>query len=195
MKKIFLICLFIGIVVFQVHAQNTQDLTWDIQLLKGRELGSLSDFRSITVENGQNLYIIISPASDCFCYIISQNSEKKYFILHDQPVKGEMKVRINLLQADNSPGIKTLYVIMSLEKQTELENVIKNYKSGLNSQRYAGNMHGEIAKLQDTESDLREPAREIIVSVSTTRGDEEYAKRFSGKNIYVKTITIHTANR
>jgi len=195
MKKGFLICLFIGIVVFQAHAQNTQDLTWDIQLLKGRELGPLPKSQSITVENGQNLYIIISPAFDCFCYIISQNSERKLFILHDQPVKGEMKIRVNPLQADNSPGVKTLYVIMSLEKQTKLEDVIKDYKNAINSQRYANNVHGEIAKLQDTASDLRKPAGEIIVSVGTTRGDEEYVTRFSGKNVYVRTITIHTADR
>jgi hypothetical protein len=195
MKKGFLLCLFIGITVLQAQTQNMQDLTWDIQLLKGRELEPLPKTRSITVEKGQNLYIIISPASDCFCYIISQNSERKLFIQHDQPVKGKTKIRVNPLQADNSPGVKTLYVIMSLEKQTKLEDIIKDYKSDLNSQRYASNVHGEIAKLQDTMSDLRESAREIIVSVGTTRGDEEYVTRFSGESIYVRTITIHTANR
>jgi hypothetical protein len=194
MKKILLTCLLTGIAVFQVQAQKAQSLTWDIQLLKGKDRESLPRSQTVTVEDGQNVFIIISPASDCFCYVLSQNSERKLFVLHEQPIKGEMKIRVNPLQADNSPGAKTLYVIMSTEKQTKLEDLIKEYKSNLNSQRHANNVQGEIAKLQDTASGLGEPASVLITSGGTTRGDsEEAATRFSGKNIYVRTITIRTA--
>jgi len=194
MRKIFLVCLFIGIGVFQAYAQETQNLIWDIQLLKGKEREPLPKTQTITVENEQNVYIIISPASDCFCYALIQNSDRKLFVLYDQPVKGEMKIRVNPLQADNSPGTKTLYVIMSAEKQTKLEDVIKNYKSDINSQRYANNVQGEIAKLQDTASGLGEPSSALITTGGTTRGEsEESITRFSGKNIYVRTITIRTS--
>jgi hypothetical protein len=194
MKKLFLICLLIGIAVFQVQAQKAQNLIWDIQLLKGKDREPLPKTQTITVENGQNVFIIISPASDCFCYVLSQNSERKIFVLHEQPIKGEMKIRVNPLQADNTPGPKTLYVIMSVEKQTKLEELIKDYKNNLTSQRHANNVQGEIAKLQDTASGLGEPSSALITSGGTTRGDsEEAATRFSGKNIYVRTITIRTA--
>ena len=198
MKKTFLICFFIGIVVFQAQAQNTQDLTWDLQLLKGGQREPLPRSQSITVESGQEVFIVVSPSTDCFCYIISQNSERKLFILHDQPVRGERKVRVNPLQEDKSPGEKTLYVIMSLVRQTKLEDFIKSYKGDLNSQMYADNMQGELAKLQETASGLGEPARALVTTGGTTRGGEAeegervIATRFSGKNMYVRTVTIRT---
>jgi hypothetical protein len=193
MKKILIICLFIGIGVCQAFAQKI--LTWDIQLMLGKEREPLPKNQSITVEDEQNLFVIVSPDSDCFCYIISQNSERKLFILYEQPVKGNMKIRVNPLQADNSSGAKTMYLIMSLEKQTKLEDFIKNYKSDTSSQRYANNLLGEIAKLQDKVSSLGEPSSALITSGGTTRGAEDYLTRFSGKDIYVRTITIRTASR
>ncbi|MDR2700820.1 MAG: hypothetical protein LBB72_00150 [Spirochaetaceae bacterium] len=194
MKKIFLACLFIGIVVLQVPAQKTQGLTWDIQFQKGKERVPVPNSQTITVESGQDFFIVISPASDCFCYVLSQNSERNIFLLHDQPVKGEMKIRLDPLKTDASPGTKTVYVIMSLAKQTKLEGFIKSYKSDLNSQRHANNLQGEIARLQEAASGLGEPASALIASGGTTRGEnQESATRFSGKNIYVRTITIRTA--
>jgi hypothetical protein len=194
MKRILLVCLFIGIGVFQVYAQKAQNLTWDIQLQKGREGATIPRSQIITAENGQNISFFISPESDCFCYIISQNSERKIFILHDQPVKSEMEIKVEPLKADNSPGAKTLYVIMSLERQTKLEDAIKSYKSDPGSQRFANNLQGEIAKLQDTASGLGEPASALITSGGTTRGPEEFLTRFSEKNLYVRTLTIRTTN-
>jgi hypothetical protein len=197
MKKTFLICFFISIVIFQVQAQNTQDLTWDFQLLKGGEREPLPRSQSITVENGQDVYIVVSPSTDCFCYIISQNSEGKLFILYDQPVRGERKVRVNPLQEDKSPGEKTLYVIMSLVKQTKLEDFIKSYKGDLNSQMYANDVQREVSNLRDTASGLVEPPSVLVTTAGTTRGEAEegeraIATRFSGKNMYVRTVTIRT---
>jgi len=193
MKKMLVLCLFICMGVFQVYAQKTQDLTWDIQLLKGKDREPLPRNQTVTVESGQNVFIIISPTNDCFCYVICQNSDRKLFILYDQPVKGEMKIRVNPLQGDNSPGSKTLYVIMSTEKQSKLEDAIKNYKSDLTSQRYANSVQGEIAKIQDTVSGLGEPSNALITTGGTIRGDsDDSVTRFSGKSIYVRTITIRT---
>jgi len=192
MKKLFLVCLFIGIGSFQAFAQRA--LTWDIQLLLGGEREALPKSQSITVDGEQNLFIIVIPASDCFCYIISQNAERKLFILHDQPIKGEGRIRVNPLQADKSPGVKTLYVIMSLDKQAKLEDAIKNFKGDSNSQRNVNNLQGEIAKLQDTASGLGEPASALITSGGTTRGSaQDLITRFSEKSLYVRTITIRTA--
>jgi len=199
MKKILLISLFVGIGVFQPYTQNAQSLTWDLQLQKGKEWEAIPKNQIIVAESGQNFTFFITPESSCFCYVISQNSERKIFILHDQPVKGDMEVKVEPLKADNSPGAKTLYVIVSLEKQTKLEEAIKNYKSDPNSQKNANNLQGEIAKLQDTASSLGEPSSALITSGGTTRGTsagsapQEYSTRFSEKKIYVRTITIRSA--
>jgi len=198
MKKILLICLFISIGVFQAYAQNAQSLTWDLQLQKGKEWEAIPKNQIITAESGQNFTFFITPESNCFCYVISQNSDRKVFILYDQPVKGDMEVKVEPLKTDNSPGAKTLYVIMSLEKQSKLEEAIKNYKNDPNSQKNANNLQGEIAKLQDTASSLGEPSSALITSGGTTRKIagvtlEEYITRFSEKKIYVRTITIRPA--
>jgi len=197
MKKLLLLCPFIGVLIFQAFAQNVQNLTWDLQLKKGKEWEAIPKNQIISVENGQNFTFFITPESNCFCYVISQNSERKIFVLYDQPVKGDMELKIEPLKADNSPGAKTLYVIMSVERQTKLEDAIKNYKSDPNSQKNANNLQGEIAKLQDTASSLGEPSSALITSGGTTRGGagatpEEYITRFSEKKIYVRTITVRT---
>ena len=194
MKKICILYLYASIGLFQAAAQ--QNLIWDIQLLKGSNHEVVPYSQTITTESGQGLYVVINPASDCFCYVISQNSERKMVILYDQAVKGGNEISLNPLQADNSPGTVTLYIIMSLARQTKLEDFIKNYKSSPSSQRYANNLHGEIARLQDTVSGLGEPASVIIASGGTTRGQnstQEYVTRFSERNIYVRAITIRTA--
>jgi len=196
MKKLFLMCLFIGIGVFQAYAQKTQNLTWDIQLQKGKEWEAIPKSQIITAESGQNISFFISPESDCFCYIISQNSDRKIFILHDQPVKSGMEIKVDPLKADNSPGAKTLYVVMSLTKQSKLEDAVKKYKGDLNSQKFANTLQGEIAKLQEMASSLGEPSSALITSGGTTRGQtQEFSTRYSEKNLYVRTITIRNAQR
>ncbi|GBU26808.1 hypothetical protein R84B8_00322 [Treponema sp. R8-4-B8] len=192
MKKILLICLLAAIWAFQASAQ--QNLVWDIQFLKGNKQEIIPYSQTITAESGQGLYVVIIPTSDCYCYVLSQNSERKMAVLHDQNVKGGDEINLNLLPEDSSPDTKTFYVIMSLARQTKLEELIKNYKSNPDSIRHINNLHGEIAKLQDTASGLGEPSSVIIASGGTTRGSsQEYATRFSTKNMYVRTITIRTA--
>ena len=194
MKKIALVCLFIGIGVFQAFAQKAQSLTWDIQLQKGKDRALIPKSQIITVENGQDISFFICPESNTFCYIISQNAERKLIVLHDQPIRSEAEIKVEPLKADNSPGAKTLYVIMSLERQTKLEDAIKSYKGDPGSQRFANNLQGEIAKLQDAASSLGEPSSALITSGGTTRGPEsEDTTRFSEKSLYVRTFTIRSA--
>jgi len=195
MKKIALVCLFVGIGVFQAFAQKAQSLTWDIQLQKGRDWAAIPKSQIITVESEQTVSFFISPESNSFCYIISQNAERKLFVLHDQPVRRKMEIKVEPLNADNSPGAKTLYVIMSLERQTTLEDAIKSYKNDTGSQRFANNLQGEIARLQDAAYGLGEPSYALITSGGTTRGQatEEAITRFSEKSLYVRAITIRPA--
>jgi len=61
--------MFIGMGWVQAYAQKTQNLTWDIQLQKGRELEVIPKSQIITAESGETVTFFISPASDCFCYV------------------------------------------------------------------------------------------------------------------------------
>jgi hypothetical protein len=198
-KKAFL-CLFTGILMFHaqgIFPQQAQDLAWEIQLQTEGRGAAMPDSQTITVETGRDFCISITPDSDSFCYVLSQNSGRKFFVLYDQGVRGGNEIILEPLLADNSPGRKTLYVIISVERQTRLENSINTYKSNPNSNRHAGNLQGEIAGLQDRVSSLGEPASVIISTGGSTRGSTpvaaDYATRFSGRNMYVKAITIHAA--
>ena len=192
MKKLLLICLFAAIGAFQASAQ--QNLVWDIQFLRGNKQEIVPYSQTITAESGQGIYVVITPSSDCYCYVLTQNSERKITVLYDQHVKGKKEIYLTPQPEDSSSDTKTLYVIMSLARQTKLEEYIKNYKNAPDSIRNINNLQGEIAKLQDTASGLGEPSSALIASGGTTRGSShEYATRFSMKNMYVRTITIRTA--
>lgn len=71
MKKLFILCLFTSIGIFQVYAQKTQNLTWDLQFQKGKDWEAIPKTQIITVESGQAVSFFITPESDSFCYIIS----------------------------------------------------------------------------------------------------------------------------
>jgi hypothetical protein len=194
MKKIFVLSLFAVVAAFQIPAQ--QNLIWDIQFQKGSYREIVPYSQTITKESGQELYAVISPASDCFCYVVSENSERKMVVLYEQIIKGGNEISLNPLQADNSLGTTTLYIIMSLVRQNKLEGFIKSYKDSPSLQRHANNLRGEIARLQDTVSGLGEPVIAVIASGGTTRGpssNQDYVTQFSEKNIYVRAITIRTA--
>jgi len=190
MKKIGVLCLLV-MGAFQLFAQ--QNLSWDVQLLKGQDREVVPYSQIITVENGQEWNIFITPASNCFCYVFSQNAQRKIYVLHDQAVKGKTNISLNLFP-ENTPENATLYIIISQTRQTKLEGLIKSYKSDSSSQKIANNLRGEIAALQDMASELGEPSILLVASGGTTRGTaHDYVTRFSGKKIYVNTITIRTA--
>jgi hypothetical protein len=199
MKKMAFLCLFTGILLFhaqEIFPQQAQDLAWEIQIQTEGRGAAIPDSQAITVETGRDFCIFITPESDSFCYVLSQNSGRNFFVLYDQGVRGGNEIILEPLAADNSPGRKTLYVIISLERQTRLEGLINTYKSNPNSNRHANNMQGEIAGLQDRVSGLGEPASIIISTGGSTRGRgtaADSATRFSGRNMYVRAITIHAA--
>jgi hypothetical protein len=104
MKKICLVCLFTGILIFHaqgIFPQQAQDLVWDIQLQTGGKGEAIPDSQTITVEKGQAFSIVISPDSDSFFYVLSQNSKRRFAVLHDQSVSSGNEIVLNPLQADN----------------------------------------------------------------------------------------------
>jgi len=196
MKKLPLLVLLTVIFVFTVMGlpeQHTQTFTWDLQLLRENE--AIPEFQTILLDTKQSLHLIITPVSDSYCYILIQNSERRIFLLYDQLINGGKDLYIDLLETDNTPGNKTLYIIMSKTKQTRLEDLIISFKDNPASQRYASNLHGEIARLQDRVSGLGEPSSIIIPTGGTTRGTTQmYMTRFSEKDLYVRAISIRIAS-
>jgi len=191
MKKItaFLIVLFS--VFLSLHAQS---LTWEIKFLKGNPQESVPVSRQIRMETGETLQLTIQPEIDCFCYVIFYDSERQISVLRNAPIQNGVEVKIGPFELEEPSGVETFYVIMSLARQSNLESLIQAFNANSNSRQNANNLYNEVANLQKSASNLGEPASSFVASGGTTRGTPgetaHFATRFSGKNIYVRAITI-----
>ena len=187
MKKASIIAFFLFTALF-LYAQT---LSWDIKFLRGRNRESVPISQIIRMETGQNFQIAITPAVNSFCYVIVNDSSRQIFVLHDQPIRAGNEINLGPLRLEEPSGTETLYVIMSLERQTSLENLIQSHKSNPQSRQHTDNLRREIVRLQSVASALGEPASIFIPSGGTTRGStQEHATRFSGQSLYVRTIAV-----
>jgi hypothetical protein len=186
MKKITAILIFL-LAAMSLYAQT---LSWDIKFLQGKERESVAISRTIRMDTGEGFMIGITPAVDCFSYVVLYDSVREIFVLHDTPIKGKTEVYLGPFNVEDPPGTETLYVIMSLQRQTRLEGLIQSFNNN-NSQQNANNLYREVVSLQTAASGLGEPSNSFIASGGTSRGSSpEYVTRFSEKDMYVRTITI-----
>jgi hypothetical protein len=191
MKKIAVMFVFFT-AGFCLYAQT---FAWDVKFLKGREQESLPISRQIRMETGDSFLITVKPEADCFCYVVFYDSSREITVLKDAPLMGGVEINIGPFELEEPAGTETFYVIMSLERQKNLESLIQAY-NGNNSRQNANNLYNEVVNLQKAASSLGEPASSFIASGGTTRSgsldavQQTQATRFSGKAMYVRTITI-----
>ena len=187
MKKIMVLAFFL----FTAVLLFAQTLSWDITFLRGRNRESVPISRIIQMETGQSFQIAITPAVNSFCYIILNNSARQISILYNQPIRAGNDINIGPMRLTEPSGTETLYVIISLERQTSLENLIQTHISNPESRQHADNLRREIVRLQNTVSELGEPSSAFIPSGGTTRGStQEHVTRFSGQSLYVRSIAV-----
>jgi hypothetical protein len=191
MKKITTFLIFLFSAFLSLHSQS---LTWDIKFLKGNPQESVPISRQIRMETGDTLQLTINPETDCFCYVIFYDSERQISVLRNAPIQSGVEVKIGPFELEEPSGVETFYVIMSLSRQSNLESLIQAFNANSNSRQNANNLYNEVANLQKSASNLGEPASSFVASGGTTRGTpgetSQQATRFSGKNIYVRAITI-----
>lgn len=181
MKKLVFGVIFIAAAVC-LQAQN---LSWEIKLYREKTNEYIPIPQIIRGENGEAFQVYITPYADCFCYMVCYDSERRQVsVWYNEPMK-EGKEDYVTMGIDE--GTVILYVIMSLKRQTQLENLIKSHNSNPNSRQ----VHQEVVRLQAEVSRSGEPASSFIASGGTSRGSsEEYATRFTGKEIYVRAISF-----
>ena len=188
MKKIAVIIIFILAGV----SLQAQTLTWDIKLLnESKKETILIGNRPIITKNGEIISITITPAADCFAYIILYNTEAKYeFWPQNGAMEGgkEKTLRITI---EDPPGTETLSVIISLKPQSDLERRIQAYNSDQNYENRR-NLRNEISSLQLAAAGPGEPPSTLRASGGTTRGNPEVydTTRFTDRDMYVRTINI-----
>jgi len=189
MKKAVL-CVILAAVCFyqQAHAQS---LTWDIKFLRGNERESVSILRTIRMENEETFLITIKPDSNCYCYVILEDTSRDISVIHDRPLSKGMEVNIGPYEILDPAGKDTFFVIMSLEREQRLEGLIKAYNDNPRIAQNSENLRKEIARLQDVVSALGQPVSSFIPGGGTSRGStQEYVTRFEKKNMYVNPIII-----
>ena len=166
-------------------------MSWDIKFLKGQSLESVPVSQIVTMETGETFRFSVFPYADAFCYIVSHDSLRKIDVLHSGRLAGSRESFFGPFRLTLPSGTETIYVIMSLEKLSRLERYIKNYNNNPNSRLASSNLHREILNLQNSVSKLGEGISSYVPSGGTTRGSvEEYTTKFSGNNLYVRTISI-----
>jgi len=177
---------------FAAVCLQAQNLSWDIKFLKGSKLESVSIARTIRMENEETFLIIIKPDSDCFCYVVLEDSSRELLVIHDKPLLKGAEINIGPYKIEDPPGTETFYVIIGLAKQERLESLIKAYNGNPGSKQNGENLRQEIARLQDAVSALGQPASAFIPGGGTSRGSgtQEYVTRFTEKNVYVTPIII-----
>jgi len=186
MKKVIAVFLF----VFAVVCLQAQTLTWDIKFFRVETWETLPINQIIRMETGEEFTISITPASDCYAYIVCYDSERNIAVLLDEPMKGGIEKYLDRFEVEGESGTDTFYVVMSSTRQTRLESLIQTFNRN-QSRQNANNLFREVVSMQNATSGLGEPASAFVPSGGTSRGVlSEHVTRFSGKETYVRTISI-----
>jgi hypothetical protein len=185
MKKITAYILF----AFSAVCLNAQNLTWELKFLQGIKRESVSISELIKMEAGDDFLVTIKPDEDCYCYMVYDDSEHEIFALKEY-LKGGIEKFLDPIPIFEPTGIDTLYVIMSLVRQTKLERLIQTYNINPDSKLNSINLLGEVVNLHTTVSSLGEPPSSFIPGGGTPRGSNVKANHFSDRNLYVKPIKI-----
>ena len=193
MKKTIAVFLFLlaGICLHAPYTLDAQTLTWDIKFTKRGTSESLQIGRTIQMKTGEEFSISITPASDCFGYIVSYDSNREVFVLLNEQLMSGNEKYLGSFEITDPPGTETLFVIISNKKQQKLEDLIKNFNDNPGSIRNSDNLREELAKLQEEVSGLGQPGIDFVPGGGTSRGSlQEYVTRFSNKETYVRPIRI-----
>jgi hypothetical protein len=190
MKKAITLFFFVAIAV----CLQAQDLTWDLKFLKGRERESVSVSRTIQMETGEPFQFTITPGSNCYCYVILYDSNRKIDVKHSEFLTKEVAFGPWPLSGS---GTDIFYVIMSLKSQTNLESFIEAFKNNPSSQQNADKLYTEVVRLQNEATGIGGQGGStiggggvFIAGGGTSRGDTEFINRFAGENLYVRPISI-----
>ena len=185
MKKI---AVAIILVITGVCLQ-AQTLTWDIELRRVKRNETVEINRPIRMETGEDIRVTITPATDCIAYILLyRDSEQRYYVGYNGKMNGGEKNPI-FFTLINPPGTVRLYVIMGFTRQAKLESLIQAY-NGNQTYENRESLRNEIANLQVMVSAGGEPPSAILPSGVTNKEGEEFATRFSNRDMYVRAITI-----
>ena len=143
------------------------------------------------MEEGMNFLLIITPASDCFCYAVVNDSERQIAVVYNGEIRSGDEMSLGPFMVAGEPGTDTLYIIMSLKRQERLDSLIQGFNENPGSTQLADNLRMEVFALQAAAAALGEPPHAFIAGGGTSRGgQEDFVNRYTDKEMYVRPILI-----
>ncbi|MDR0656483.1 MAG: hypothetical protein LBG22_09245 [Treponema sp.] len=200
MKKKFCLSVLCFLFMGVVYAQTSNPFYWDLYIKKNPGDEALDPGRTVfNLNTGESLNILTMPQTDCYCYIIHSGAEQGIVILSDGLVQAEVEKSVTL---PRNSGTDTVYIILSLQRQTELEKLIMNYRRNPGSASNFRRVISELQRLQEeTNGQGRPGARYSSLPGAVTRGSSpgpsedgssppQGAIRYSGMERYVRIISV-----
>jgi len=187
MRKLFAVFLFLTAGVFL----QAQSLTWDISFIKANSQGANPECvpvsQIIRMETGQTFVFAVMPEVNAYCYVIAHMSSRRIAVMHDRQLSsGEEKV-FGIYRLVEPAGTEIFYVIMSIERLTDLEALIRQFNDNPNSKQASDSLYREVISLQSAVSAAGEPAVSFIPMGGDVSG---FSTSFSGRKLYVRAIEI-----
>jgi len=167
-------------------------LTWTMGLQNEATRAYYPFSAPVKVNTGEVYFIVITPASDCYAYIVYESSDGDEIVtIFTGKLKKDETWQSIGLKISPPKGSETFYVVVSLEEQKNLATRISalNTNSGPMQRRALLN---EIYNIRSDVSQFKETPEKPILMGGAQRGDPERSQgvEFSGLSSYVKTISI-----
>ena len=189
MPVMFVLCF----VLYLPQPVISQSLDWQLQFLRGSVRESVPVSEIIKVEKNSEFNLVIKADTNCYCYVIFYDDARQCHVLHNQAIRAGVELPLGPYWITEPSRTQTVYVIMSMSRQTDLERMITAHGRNPDSRQNNNNLYGEITKLQNASSP-GEQVKPIITRGGTDRDagntSQNIAAKFSGKDFYVWPIIV-----
>jgi hypothetical protein len=191
MKKFFLLLIVLS-AAFGAFAQSGRAFNWDIAMVNQKRSTGLSADQTVHMVTGDIFNFLITSEADCFVYIIAQCSDNSVIVLCESALKKGNELRVGPVELTPPAGTETFFVVVSAAAQKKLGQAVETYQKNPNSSRNARAALNEVFALRRDVSRLDQiPEQPVYMGGAFRGGDGSVAGiRFSGANLYVKTINI-----
>jgi hypothetical protein len=191
MKKVFLLPMLLS-AALGAFAQSGRAFGWEIALVSQKSGAGISADQAVLMKTGDIFNFLIKSEADCFAYVIAQSSDNSVLVLYGSALKKENEVLVGPVELTPPSGIETFYVVLSAASQRKLGQAVEAYRKNSASSRNARTMMNEVFSIRRAVSRLDQSPEQPVYMGGTFRGGESSVPglRFSGSNLYVKTVNI-----
>lgn len=186
MKKLLIpLLLVIG------FSAGAQEFEWSLGLVNARQNRGLDFSRPVRLTHGDIINLYIQSTADCWVYIIAQDSDRNVVVFYSGRIFAGRQFRTNPIQLLPPSGQDTIYLIVSRNPETDLDERIALYEKD-SAFRNGRNIINAALSLRREYLDLAEAPERPVQLGGTFRGTTAFdGTRYSGADRYFKTILLN----